>query len=68
MGARPLARTIQRFVEDPIAEELLKGEAGEGSVIEVDYMKDEPELKITVSKKKEPRKKKDAPPVNPTDN
>lgn len=68
MGARPLARTIQRFVEDPIAEELLKGEAGEGSVIEVDYVKDEPELKITVSKKKEPRKKKDAPPVNPTDN
>ncbi|MES2780509.1 MAG: ATP-dependent Clp protease ATP-binding subunit, partial [Bacteroidota bacterium] len=68
MGARPLARTIQRFVEDPIAEELLKGEAGEGSIIEVDYVKEEPELKITVSKKKEPRKKKDAPPVNPTDN
>ncbi len=68
MGARPLARTIQRFVEDPIAEELLKGEAGEGATIEVGYEKDAPELKITVVKKKEPKKKKDAPPVNPTDN
>lgn len=68
LGARPLARTIQRFVEDPIAEELLKGEAGEGATIEVDHEKDAPELKITLVKKKEPRKKKDAPPVNPTDN
>ena len=71
MGARPLARTIQRFVEDPIAEELLKGEAGEGATIEVDHEKDAPELKITVIKKKEPKepkKKKDAPPVNPADN
>jgi ATP-dependent Clp protease ATP-binding subunit ClpC len=68
LGARPLARTIQRFVEDPIAEELLKGEAGEGATIEVDHEPDAPELKITVQKKKEPRKKKDLPPVNPTDN
>jgi ATP-dependent Clp protease ATP-binding subunit ClpC len=68
MGARPLARTIQRFVEDPIAEELLKGEAGEGATIEVDYEKDAVELKISMVKKKEPKKKKDAPPVSPTDN
>jgi ATP-dependent Clp protease ATP-binding subunit ClpC len=68
MGARPLARTIQRFVEDPIAEELLKGEAGEGATIEVDYEADAPELKITVVKRKEPKKKKDTPSVNPADN
>ena len=68
MGARPLARTIQRFVEDPIAEELLKGEAGDGATIEVDYEKDAVELKISMVKKKEPKKKKDAPPVSPTDN
>jgi ATP-dependent Clp protease ATP-binding subunit ClpC len=67
LGARPLARTIQRFVEDPIAEELLKGEAGEGATIEVDHEKDAPELKITVQKKKEPRKKKDTS-INPSDN
>ncbi|MCU0441463.1 MAG: ATP-dependent Clp protease ATP-binding subunit [Bacteroidia bacterium] len=68
LGARPLARTIQRYVEDPVAEELLKGEAGEGAVIEVGYEKDATELSISVAKKKEPKKKKDAPPVNPTDN
>jgi ATP-dependent Clp protease ATP-binding subunit ClpC len=68
MGARPLARTIQRYVEDPVAEELLKGEAGEGATIEVDYEKDATELKISVIKKKEPKKKKDTPSVNPTDN
>jgi ATP-dependent Clp protease ATP-binding subunit ClpC len=68
MGARPLARTIQRYVEDPIAEELLKGEAGEGATIEVDYEKDAAELKISVVKKKEPKKKKDTPSVNPADN
>ena len=34
-GARPLRRTIQKFVEDPIAEEILKGNFGEGSKISV---------------------------------
>jgi ATP-dependent Clp protease ATP-binding subunit ClpC len=73
MGARPLARTIQKFVEDPVAEELLKAESNEGAVIEVDHEKDAAELKINVVKKKEPRKKKDTsaptPPVDkPSDN
>jgi len=34
-GARPLRRTIQRFIEDPIAEEMLKGNFADGSVIHV---------------------------------
>ncbi|MCI0515213.1 ATP-dependent Clp protease ATP-binding subunit [candidate division KSB1 bacterium] len=34
-GARPLKRTIQKFIEDPIAEELLKGIFADGSQIEV---------------------------------
>ncbi len=34
-GARPLRRTIQKFIEDPIAEELLKGRFGDGSFIRV---------------------------------
>ena len=33
-GARPLRRAIQKFVEDPLAEELLKGKFGEGSSIQ----------------------------------
>jgi ATP-dependent Clp protease ATP-binding subunit ClpC len=32
-GARPLRRTIQRFVEDPIAEEVLRGGFPDGSTI-----------------------------------
>jgi len=34
-GARPLKRTIQKFVEDPIAEELLKGNFSDNSSIRV---------------------------------
>lgn len=34
-GARPLKRTIQKFVEDPIAEEILKGNFSDGSKIQV---------------------------------
>ena len=34
-GARPLKRTIQRHIEDAIAEELLKGHFSDGSNIRV---------------------------------
>lgn len=34
-GARPLKRTIQKFIEDPIAEEILKGNFSDGSRIQV---------------------------------
>ena len=34
-GARPLKRTIQKYVEDPIAEELLKGTFSDGAHIRV---------------------------------
>ena len=34
-GARPLKRTIQRLLEDPMAEELLSGNFKEGSKVKV---------------------------------
>jgi ATP-dependent Clp protease ATP-binding subunit ClpC len=34
-GARPLRRAIQRYVEDALAEEVLKGRFGEGGVIRI---------------------------------
>lgn len=34
-GARPLKRTIQKYVEDPLAEEFLKGRFHDGSHIQV---------------------------------
>ena len=36
MGARPLRRAIQRLIEDPLADEVLKGNLPEGTVIVVD--------------------------------
>ena len=34
-GARPLKRAIQKYIEDPIADEILKGTFGEGSIIQI---------------------------------
>jgi len=34
-GARPLRRAIQKYVEDPLAEEILSGEHPDGSVIKI---------------------------------
>jgi len=35
-GARPLRRSIQRYIEDPLSERILLGELGRGDEIEVD--------------------------------
>jgi len=34
-GARPLKRTIQRYLEDPLAEEIISGRFKEGSVVKI---------------------------------
>ncbi|RZK22165.1 MAG: ATP-dependent Clp protease ATP-binding subunit, partial [Flavobacterium sp.] len=54
-GARPLKRAIQKYLEDPIAEEILKGELTEGDVLEIDYDKTT-ELIAIVHKKGENKK------------
>ncbi len=48
-GARPLKRAIQKYLEDPIAEEILKGELAEGTLMEVDY--DAETKQITINAK-----------------
>ena len=50
-GARPLNRAIQKYLEDAIAEEILKGELTEGDVITADYIDDATELTLSVTKK-----------------
>ncbi|MCH6200841.1 ATP-dependent Clp protease ATP-binding subunit [Aquiflexum sp. LQ15W] len=50
-GARPLNRAIQRYLEDALAEEILKGELSEGDVIMADYSGEGDQLTITVEKK-----------------
>ncbi len=59
-GARPLNRAIQKYLEDPIAEEILKGELVEGSVMEATYDKETGTMKVAVVQAKpKPKKKKE---------
>ncbi len=55
-GARPLKRAIQKYLEDPIAEEILKGDVSEGDVLEIDYNKENDQ--ITVENRSPGKKKK----------
>ena len=43
-GARPLKRAIQKFVEDPLAEEILRGSFKEGTKILAKHVEDAEEL------------------------
>ena len=40
-GARPLRRTVQRYIENPLAEQILKGSLDKGDDIVADVAKDE---------------------------
>ena len=40
-GARPLKRTLQKYIENPIAQEMLKGTFADGSHIQVKRKGDE---------------------------
>jgi len=47
-GARPLTRAIQKFIEDPVSEEILKGNVKEGQTIMVSYSKVKEKVEIKV--------------------
>lgn len=55
-GARPLKRAIQKYLEDPVAEEILKGELHEGDQISIDFDKESQEIKILGKGKPKKRK------------
>lgn len=60
-GARPLNRAIQKYLEDPLAEEILKSQVAEGDTIQVDLDKKTNELKFKNAKsKKAAAKEKDS--------
>lgn len=52
-GARPLKRAIQKYLEDPMAELLIKAEAEEGDTIHVGFNSAKSEIRIRMRKKKE---------------
>ena len=57
-GARPLNRAIQKYLEDPIAEEILKGEIEQGGTLLADYPGEGDLITIKLKKPKEKKEKK----------
>ncbi len=52
-GARPLKRALQKYVEDPLAEEMLRGRFTEGSLIRITFDEVEKELHFAEGHEKE---------------
>jgi ATP-dependent Clp protease ATP-binding subunit ClpC len=64
LGARPLRRTLQRDIEDPLAEKLLFGDLTPGSIVLVDVAGEDSEEPFTFTAT--PRSElPDIPPVEP---
>lgn len=61
-GARPLKRAIQKFVEDPLAEEIINAKLEEGDHIHVDYNKKMDEVKVSIKKPSKPKKEEKEEP------
>lgn len=65
-GARPLKRAIQKYLEDPLAEEIIKSNLQEGDTIKVGLDTATKELQIQIVKgtpapKKKPKKEEENP-------
>ncbi|TVQ89074.1 MAG: ATP-dependent Clp protease ATP-binding subunit [Bacteroidetes bacterium] len=57
-GARPLKRAIQKYLEDPLAEEIIRAKVEEGDEIYVDF--DSENSEITVKAQKAAKEKADS--------
>jgi ATP-dependent Clp protease ATP-binding subunit ClpC len=55
-GARPLKRAIQKYIEDALAEEIIKSNLQEGDTIKMDLDKTSNELTINVERKEKSSK------------
>ena len=53
-GARPLKRAIQKYLEDPMAEVIIKSTLKQGDILLVDYDKEKDEIIINPAKKDKP--------------
>ncbi len=56
-GARPLHRAIQKYLEDPLAEEILNHNIKEGDKAVADYDKEQEKIVFSVSKGKDKKEK-----------
>ena len=55
-GARPLKRAIQKLIEDPLAEEIVKSNLKEGDKIKIDYKAGAEDLTVKITKGKQEAK------------
>lgn len=56
-GARPLKRAIQKYIEDDLAEEIIKTKMLEGSIINVDFDEKKQAIKFKITKPRLPAKR-----------
>jgi len=59
-GARPLKRAIQKYIEDPLAEEIIKSKIAEGDTISIGYDTKKADIVIKILKSKKKVKKSEA--------
>ena len=52
-GARPLHRAIQKYLEDPLAEEILNMTVKNGDVVFVEFDKENSKLRFSIKQKEE---------------
>ncbi len=57
-GARPLKRALQKYIEDPLAEDIINSNLKEGDNIKLDIDKNLDKLQIKISKSKRIKRKK----------
>ena len=55
-GARPLKRAIQKYIEDALAEEIIKSKISEGDIIKMDFDKTGQKLSINIVRAEKPAK------------
>jgi len=60
-GARPLHRAIQKYLEDPLAEEILGQNIKEGDKVTADYSEEEKKIVFTIDK--QAKKKEESAPT-----
>jgi ATP-dependent Clp protease ATP-binding subunit ClpC len=58
-GARPLKRAIQKYVEDPLAEQIINSNMAEGDTIHLSFDEEKKEIAVKVMKAKKKKKPED---------
>ena len=71
-GARPLSRAIQKYIEDPLAEEIIQSKVEDGDLIRIKFNKKKDDVEIEIEKQtkalEEKKDDKTDKPDEPKDN